>query len=70
MTILKTLITTCAASLLLAGTAWATPVAASKEGLRTPVTGVALVTKGSRAGNRMQRQRTRLDRCRNMPSRC
>lgn len=63
----------CAASLLLTGAALAAPVAPLAQGLATPTvttTDVAMVMKGTRAGNMKQRHRTRMDRCRNMPSRC
>ncbi len=70
MTLAKSLSTACIASILLAGTAVAAPMAPVAGGLDSPVTAVALVMKGTRAGNAKQRHRTRLDRCRNVPSRC
>ena len=61
----------CVAGLLLSGAAVAAP--ALPLGASAPTataTEVALVMKGTRAGNMKQRHRTRLDRCRNTPSRC
>lgn len=62
-----------AASLLLSGAAMAEPTAPLAPTLATPTantTEVAMVMKGTRAGNMKQRHRTRIDRCHNMPSRC
>lgn len=58
---------------LLTGAAIAAPVALLTSPFKasiTTATEVALVMKGTRAGNMKQRHRTRLDRCRNTPSRC
>ncbi len=63
----------CAAGLLLTGAAIAAParpLALSASPSTAATTEAALVMKGTRAGNMKQRQRTRLDRCRKMPSRC
>ena len=63
----------CAASLLAAGAAVAAPAAPLAPALAAPnaaVTEVAIVMKGTRAGNMKQRHRTHLTRCRNTPSRC
>ena len=63
----------CTSSLLLTGAAVAAPVAPLAPALAVPaaaITEVAMVMKGTRAGNMKQRHRTRMDRCRNTPSRC
>ncbi len=70
MTFVKTLRIACGATLILASSAMAAPTVPVASTLASPIATVALITKGSRAGNRMQRHRTRLDRCRNVPSRC
>ena len=61
----------CVASLLLGGAAMAAPaLPLGASATAATATEVALVMKGTRAGNMKQRHRTRLDRCRNTPSRC
>ncbi len=63
----------CAATLLAAGAAVAAPAVPLAPALAGPdaaVTQVAIVMKGTRAGNMKQRHRTRTTYCRNTPSRC
>ena len=63
----------CAASLLVAGAAVAapaSPLAPALAGPNAAVTQVAIVMKGTRAGDMKQRRRTRTTYCRNTPSRC
>ena len=60
----------CALLVLGAGTASAMPAAPAGPGVRAPVEAAALLKRGTAAGKAKQRYRTRLDRCRNVPSRC
>ena len=60
----------CAASLLLAGVASATPTARMAQGIGPTPIDIAYLKKGSPAAKAKQRHRTRLDRCINVPSRC
>jgi len=60
----------CAASLLLAGAASATPMAHMVQGIGPTATNIAYMRKGSPAAKAKQRHRTRIDRCNKAPSRC
>lgn len=60
----------CALALASAGAAAAAPIALQDLGARAPLATPASVTNSSMAGKMKQRHRSRLDRCRAVPSRC